>query len=53
MVAWRRCTGRWYRNVLSHVPATKVREIATILKAVHAGENIVAARQKTPSDRES
>jgi hypothetical protein len=33
-------------NVFSHVPSTKVREIATMLKAIHAGEDIVAARQK-------
>ena len=37
---------RGYRNVFSHVPSTKVREIAAMLKAIHAGEDIVAARQK-------
>jgi hypothetical protein len=26
----------WYRNIFSYVPATKVREIATMLKAIHA-----------------
>ncbi len=36
----------WYRNIFSHVPSTKVREIAAMLKAIHAGEDIVAARQK-------
>ena len=36
----------WYRNVFSHVPSTKLREIAAMLKAIHAGEDIVAARQK-------
>ena len=36
----------WYRNVFSHVPATKVREIAAMLKAIHASEDIVAAREK-------
>jgi transposase-like protein len=36
----------WYRNVFSHVPSTKIREIAAMLKAIHAGEDIVAARQK-------
>jgi hypothetical protein len=35
-----------YRNIFSHVPSTKVREIAAMLKAIHAGEDIVAARQK-------
>jgi putative transposase len=32
----------WYRNV----PSTKVREIAAMLKAIHASEDIVAARGK-------
>lgn len=36
----------WYRNIFSHVPSTKVREIAATLKAIHAGEDIVAAREK-------
>jgi len=36
----------WYRNVFSHVPSTKVREIAAMLKAIHAGEDIVEVRQK-------
>ena len=26
----------WYRNIFSHVPSTKVREIAAMLKAIHA-----------------
>jgi putative transposase len=36
----------WYRNVFSHVPSTKVREIAAMLKAIHASEDIVAAHEK-------
>ena len=36
----------WYRNIFSHVPTTKVREIAAMLKAIHAGEDIAAAREK-------
>jgi hypothetical protein len=36
----------WYRNIFSHVPSTKVREIAAMLKAIHVGEDIVAAPQK-------
>jgi transposase-like protein len=40
--AWQRCVVHWYRNIFSHVPSTKVREI----KAIHAGEDIVAAREK-------
>ena len=30
---WQRCIVHWYRNIFSHVPATKVREIAAMLKA--------------------
>ena len=36
----------WYRNIFSRVPSTKVREIAAMLKAIHASEDIVAAREK-------
>ena len=35
----------WYRNIFSHVPSTKVREIAAMLKAIHASEDIAAARE--------
>ena len=43
---WQRCIVHWYRNVFSHVPSTKVREIAAMLKAIHASEDVVAAREK-------
>ena len=43
---WQRCIVHFYRNIFSHVPSTKAREIAAMLKAIHAGEDIVAARQK-------
>jgi transposase-like protein len=43
---WQRCVVHWYRNIFSHVPSTKVREIAAILKAIHASEDIAAAREK-------
>ena len=36
---WQRCTVHFYRNVFSHVPSTKVREIAAMLKAIHASED--------------
>jgi putative transposase len=36
----------WYRNIFSRVPTTKVREAATMLKAIHAAEDVDAARQK-------
>ena len=44
--AWQRCVVHWYRNVFSHVPSTKVREIAAMLKAIHASEDLAAAREK-------
>jgi hypothetical protein len=33
----------WYRTIFSHVPSTKMREIAAMLKAIHVGEDIAAA----------
>ena len=36
----------WYRNIFSHVPATKVREVAAMLKAIHAAEDVEAAIAK-------
>src|SRR3974390_83589 len=44
--AWQRCVVHWYRNIFSHVPSTKVREIAVLVKALHASEDIAAAREK-------
>ena len=44
--AWQRCVVHWYRNIFSHVPSTKVREVAAMLKAIHAGEDAAAAREK-------
>src|SRR4029077_6198900 len=44
--AWQRCIVHWDRNIFSHVPSTKVRETAAMLKAIHAGEDIAAAREK-------
>jgi putative transposase len=48
--AWQRCVVHWYRNIFSHVPSTKVREIAAMLKAIHAGEDLAAAREKAPAE---
>jgi transposase len=36
----------FYRNVFSHVPSTKVREVAHMLKAIHAQESRAAASRK-------
>jgi putative transposase len=44
--AWQRCCVHWYRNIFSHVPNTKVKEVAAMLKAIHAQEDRAAAEQK-------
>jgi putative transposase len=43
---WQRCAVHFYRNVFSHVPSTKVREVAAMLKAIHAQESREAAEAK-------
>jgi Transposase, Mutator family len=43
---WQRCTVHFYRNVFGHVPATKVREVSHMLKAIHAQESRNAADRK-------
>src|SRR3974377_98413 len=36
----------FYRNVFTHVPATKVREVSHMLKAIHAQESRDTAESK-------
>ena len=43
---WQRCGVHFYRNVFSVVPRGKMKEVAAMLKAVHAQEDIEAARDK-------
>jgi transposase-like protein len=43
---WQRCAVHFYRNVFSHVPNAKVREVAAMLKAIHAQESREAAEAK-------
>lgn len=43
---WQRCVVHFYRNVWTAVPTGKVKEVATMLKAVHAHEDAHAAREK-------
>jgi transposase-like protein len=43
---WQRCTVHFYRNVFSHVPKAKVKDVALLLKAIHAQEDLQAARDK-------
>ena len=44
--AYQRCVVHFYRNAWSYVPSSKVRLVATMLKAVHASEDRAAARLK-------
>ena len=44
---WQRCVVHFYRNVLSAVPRGKAKDVALMLKAIHAQEDKEAARQKT------
>jgi putative transposase len=43
---WQRCMVHFYRNVFSRVPASKLREVALLLKAIHAQEDRDAAQRK-------
>jgi transposase-like protein len=43
---WQRCVVHFYRHVFSHVPATKVREVSHMLKAIHAQESQDTAERK-------
>ena len=44
--SWQRCIVHFYRNIFSAVPSTKVKEVAAMLKAIHAQEDADATRQK-------
>jgi putative transposase len=43
---WQRCVVHFYRNVFRVVPTGKVREVAALLKAIHAQEDKEAALAK-------
>lgn len=43
---WQRCIVHFYRNVFSVVPKGKVKLVAAMLKAIHAQEDLEAARDK-------
>ena len=43
---WQRCTVHFYRNVFTVVPRSKVKEVARMLKAIHASEDRAAAHEK-------
>jgi putative transposase len=44
--AWQRCVVHFYRNVFTTVPAGRMKEVAAMLKAIHASEDRAAARAK-------
>lgn len=44
---WQRCVVHFYRNVFSHVPRNKLREVAALLKAIHAQESRASAVVKS------
>jgi transposase-like protein len=43
---WQRCAVHFYRNVWTAVPSGKVKQVAAMLKAIHAQEDAQAAREK-------
>ena len=43
---WQRCAVHFYRNVWTAVPTGKVKEVAAMLKAIHAQEDAQAAKEK-------
>jgi transposase-like protein len=44
--AWQRCVVHFYRNVFTATPSGKVKEVAAMLKAIHAQEDKAAAQEK-------
>jgi transposase-like protein len=49
---WQRCMVHWQRNVLSVVPKGKSKEVAAMLKAIHAQEDHEAAQKKAEAVRQ-
>ena len=43
---WQRCTVHFYRNVFGVVPSKKMPLVSAMLKAIHASEDLKAAREK-------
>ena len=43
---WQRCVVHFYRNAWTAVPSGKVKQVAMMLKAIHAQEDAAAAREK-------
>ena len=43
---WQRCVVHFYRNIFTVVPKSKVKDVAAMLKAIHAQEDREAAEEK-------
>jgi transposase-like protein len=43
---WQRCTVHFYRNIFSVVPHGRMKEVAAMLKAIHAQEDLAEAQKK-------
>jgi len=43
---WQRCVVHFYRNVFTVIPKGKRKDVAAMLKAIHAQEDGIAAKQK-------
>jgi transposase-like protein len=43
---WQRCIVHFYRNVFTMVPRGKVKHVSMMLKAIHASEDRMAAKEK-------
>jgi len=43
---WQRCMVHFYRNAFNAAPRKRVKDVAAMLKAIHAPEDKAAARQK-------
>ena len=43
---WQRCVVHFYRNVFTAVPKSRVKDVAAMLKAIHAQEDREAAEEK-------
>jgi putative transposase len=43
---WQRCVVHFYRDVWTAVPSSRVRDVAAMLKAIHAQEDRAAAKEK-------
>lgn len=51
--AYQRCTVHFYRNTLSKVPKSRRRQVAAMLKAIHAQESLDASMEKAESVADS